>query len=116
MPDSVIGKSLFGAIRGEPWRDHIHGEHSNAGQKEGMHYLTDAREKYVWRPGSGEEEFFDLTNDPKELQNLAGRPEAAERIAFWRQRLIERLAERGDGFSDGKKLLPRPEGWSAEGE
>jgi hypothetical protein len=34
-------------------------------------------------------------------------------VAEWRQRLIALLAERGDGFSDGERLIQRHEWWSA---
>ena len=72
-----------------------------------MHYLTDGREKYIWYPVTGEEQFFDLTADRAECANLASAPAHAARVAVWRQRLIELLGRRGDGFSDGKQLLRR---------
>jgi hypothetical protein len=58
---------------------------------------------------TGEEQLFDLTHDRDECFDLAGKPEFAERVACWRERLIALLAERGDGFSDGKRLLTRTE-------
>ena len=38
------------------------------------------------------------------------------RVALWRQRLAELLAERGDGLSDGQRLLVRTERWGPEAE
>ena len=115
IPDSVTGRSVFGAARREPWREFIHGEHAPCySLDEAMHYLTDGREKYIWFPANDEEQFFDLERDRSEIYDLAGRPEHADRVAPWRQRLIELLAGRGDGFSDGSKLLTKPDGWSAE--
>ncbi len=114
IPPSVTGTSLLRAIRGEPWRDFFHGEHSSCYSTENaMHYLTDAREKYIWFPVTGEEQLFDLAHDRQELRNLAGDPAWAERLALWRGRLIERLADRGDGFSDGERLLLKPGGYGA---
>ena len=114
IPDSVTGKSLFSAIRGEPWREFFHGEHSPCYDPENaMHYLTDAREKYVWFPVTGEEQFFDLSADRQERHDLSADPACAERVAMWRRRLIELLGERGDGFSDGRKLLIRSDGYDA---
>ena len=113
VPDSVTGRSVFKAVRGEPWREYLHGEHSPCYSiEEAVHYLTDGREKYLWFPVTGEEQFFDLVRDRQELRNLAHEPAHSGRVASWRERLIRLLAERGDGFSDGKRLLPRKQWWS----
>jgi hypothetical protein len=77
-----------------------------------MHYLTDGRRKYIWFPATNEEQFFDLEADRQELRNLAA--ERPDEVAQWRQRLVQVLAERGDGFSDGQRLLPRTEWWGPE--
>jgi len=115
IPDSVTGSSVLKAVRGEPWREIFHGEHSPCYSREpAMQYLTDAREKYIWFPVTGEEQFFDLVNDRQELHDLAKDPASSERVALWRRRLIELLGRRGDGFSDGEKLLVRPEGYGPE--
>lgn len=117
IPASVTGRSLLQAISGGPWREFFHGEHSPCYSKENaMHYLTDAREKYIWFPVTGEEQFFDLTTDRQELHDLARDPAWAERVAFWRRRLITLLGARGDGFSDGKRLIVRPEGYGPVAE
>jgi arylsulfatase A-like enzyme len=114
IPDSVTGTSLLQAVRGEPWRKVLHGEHSPCySLEEAMHYLTDGREKYIWFPATGEEQFFDLLADRQECFDLAGDPAQGERVAAWRRRLIALLAERGDGFSDGERLLTRSQWWSA---
>jgi len=116
-PKSVTGQSVFKAVRGEPWREYLHGEHSPCYTlEEAMHYLTDGREKYIWFPVTGQEQFFDLTRDREELHDLARDPAYAGQAATWRRRLIEVLAERGDGFSDGKRLLARMEWWPPDVE
>ncbi len=108
IPDSVTGQSLRKAICGEPWREFFHGEHSAAYHiSNGMHYLTDGKEKYIWFPYRGQEQLFDLTKDRSELHDLGTDPAHADRVAMWRERLIKLLGERGDGFSDGEKLLVR---------
>ncbi|NOZ23110.1 MAG: arylsulfatase [Planctomycetes bacterium] len=113
-PDPVTGSSVFDAIRGEKWREFTHGEHGPVGAPDmAMQYLTDAKEKYIWFPVTGEEQFFDLRKDPKELRDLAKRPAHAKRVKRWRSRLIAILGKRGDGFSDGKKLLKKEPGFSA---
>ncbi len=113
IPNSVTGRSLFKAIKGEKWREFIHGEHSPCySLQEAMHYLTDAKEKYIYFPATGKELFFDLKKDRQEIHNLSKDPAYAKRVKVWRKRLINLLAERDDGFSDGKKLLLKREGWS----
>lgn len=115
VPDSVTGRSLLGAIRGEPWREFLQGEHSPCYALEpAMHYLTDGKEKYIWFPATRGEQFFDLTTDRNELHNLAADPAGAERVVVWRRRLVELLGRRGDGLSDGQKLLTRKDWWPPE--
>jgi len=112
-PDSVTGRSVLGAIRGGPWREFIHGEHSPCyALHNAMHYLTDAKEKYIWHAVTGEEQLFDLVNDRAERRDLAKSEAHGERLALWRGRLIDLLARRGDGFSDGSRLTPKPDGYS----
>jgi len=117
IPNSVTGRSVLQAARGGEWREFFHGEHSPCYSKEeAMQYLTDGREKYIWFPVTGDEQFFDLTQDRTETRDLSKDPAQADRVARWRQRLIDLLGKRGDGFSDGTKLLLRPEGYGPEAE
>ena len=94
-PGTVEGASVLPLARGEDssWREFIHGEHDGP---HGMHYLTDAREKYIWHHKTGEEYLFDLEADPQELCNLASRREHAARLKLWRERMIAHLEPRGE--------------------
>jgi len=115
VPASVTGRSVLRAVRGEAWREVLHGEHSpcyDLGQA--MHYLTDGREKYVYLPATGEEQLFDLVADRQELHDLSGDAATAERLAAWRQRLIDVLADRNDGSVVSGKLAVRTEWWPPE--
>ena len=117
IPDSVTGASVFGAMCSKPWRAFLHGEHSPCySLEEAMQYLTDGREKYIYFPATGEEQLFDLAVDRSELTDLARVSTHRARVALWRQRLTELLAERGDGFSDGQRLLVRTERWGPVSE
>jgi arylsulfatase len=102
-PDSVEGRSLVPLMSGSSaeWRTHLHIEHAPL-----HHTLTDGREKYIWHAADGREQFFDLVNDPHELHDRAKDPAAAGRIQRWRQRLIDELRHRPEGFTDGNKLTP----------
>ncbi len=117
IPDTVKGRSVLGAIRGEAWREFLHGEHSPCyAMEQAMQYLTDGREKYVYLPYTGEEQLFDLVNDREELRDLARDPANAERVALWRQRLIAILEPRGDGFVEDGKLAVRRQRWGPVAE
>ena len=92
---------------GAPRQDYVHGEHASAYHEDnGNQFLTDGKEKYVWFPLSGREQFFDMREDPNELRNLAEDPAHRERVELWRRRMVEELAPREqDGLSDGKRLI-----------
>lgn len=103
IPDSVDGLSLYPLLRGEQpasWRDAVHIEHVP-----NHHGLTDGREKYIWWPRDGREQFFDLTTDPHELRDLAADTPTDTRIGAWRERMIARLRDRPEGFVQNGKLV-----------
>ncbi len=107
-PASVDGRSLVPALRGAatPGREWLHYEHAPTySEEQGFHALVDGRMKYIWRPKSGREQLFDLVADPHEENDLAARPEHAPALAQWRERLVQRLAGRPEGFSDGSRLI-----------
>ncbi len=110
IPDEVDGVSLVPYLREaqevRPW---LHLEHSRAySDQQAFQALTDGRHKYIWRPEDGSEQLFDLEADPMEERDLALEPGDAyqERVQQWRQRLIDRLEPRPEGFSDGEQLIP----------
>jgi hypothetical protein len=70
----------------------------------GMQFITNGKEKYIFYPGTGEEQFFDLVNDPVEMTNLADDPEYADRVELGRSRLITELTGRPEGFVVNGKL------------
>lgn len=135
VPDTATdGISLAPVLRGESpgiARDYIHGEcllfyagsvgepfpgqqvEGNVVYEQGMQFVTDGREKYVWYPKGGIEQFFDLRSDPDECHDLAADPAHTERVGFWRQRLVETLEDRPEGYVDngslvaGKEMPPR---------
>ncbi|MBN1348634.1 arylsulfatase [candidate division KSB1 bacterium] len=111
IPASVEGSSMLPLLsksaREIGWRDYVHGEHSGCyHRKNGMQFLTDGKEKYIWYTQSGKEQFFDLASDPKELHDLANAPGIRDKLNHWRARMVAELAPRvEDGLSDGKILI-----------
>lgn len=106
IPDCVEGRSFLAQACGGsgPVRPWLHGELSLRG--ESFQWLTDGREKYLWRSGTGGEQLFDLMADPQECHDLVRRGGAAveARLDVWRVRLIEELAGREEGFAKDGRL------------
>ncbi len=105
VPDTVDGQSLMPLTRGETvqWREYLHGEHAY-GQLSN-HWITDGKYKYVWFSWTGREQFFDLVNDPQEMRDLIADAEVQKPIERYRQRLIEELTGREEGYTDGQRLI-----------
>ncbi len=111
-PREMDGKSLLPLLRGKNrgWREFIHGEaaHRNAGTELepdiSNHFLTDGRRKFVWDSATGQEMFFNLENDPYELENLADQREHSSEVSHWRDQLIIKLRGREERFASGSAL------------
>ena len=105
VPASVTGRSLMPFVRGETptWRETLHGEHSGGKNRPetAWHFITDGQTKYIWYSQSGREQLFDIAEDPDETKDLA----ATADLGPWRKRLIERLRDRPEGFTDGSRLV-----------
>lgn len=116
IPKTVEGRSVLPLLAEESpkWREYYHGEHATEYHPENAcQFLTDGRWKYIWNPCTGEEQLFNLEKDPTECRNLAAIEEHRPCLEGWRERLVQHLAPRGDGLSDGSKLIqqsppPRP--------
>ncbi|MCD6364914.1 MAG: arylsulfatase, partial [Planctomycetes bacterium] len=103
IPSSVEGKSFLPIARGEggKLREYLHGEHTRRGGSQSLHWLTDGLEKYIWFSDTGMEQLFDLQEDPQENCDLARHKASAGRVERWRERMIETLSGREEGFCDG---------------
>jgi len=105
----IDGVSLVPLLRGKNMqvRSYLHMEHAPCYSKEqGFHALTDGCFKYIWRPWSGREQLFNLDQDPKEEHDLAQDPAYQDVLRYWRRVMIQELAGRPEGFSDGQRLIP----------
>lgn len=106
IPGTVEGRSvldLFDTDTSTPWRTHIHGEHEMG--ERSFHYITDGKEKYVWFSQTGHEQFFDLQKDPTELSNRINDDTYVTTIQTHRDRLMQALQGREEGYTDGTQLI-----------
>ncbi len=125
IPDSVDGKSLLPLIQAESsryhptkacaevgahpsdFREYLHGEHAYGGLSH--HYIVTEDAKYCWFTSTGEEQYFDLNQDPHETKNCIDMQEYQENIVRMRSWLIEELKNRPEGFVENQRLIPGKE-------
>jgi len=109
IPEYVDGVNLAPTLRGQKQRirEWLHFEHAPCySQAQAYHALTDGQYKYIWRPSDGREHLFNLDEDPREERNLSKVPSYRATLEEWRSRLIQRLADRPEGFVVEGKLIP----------
>ena len=107
IPDTCTGKGLLPVLQGDTdhVREFLHGEHAGCYEYDhGNHYITDGHHKYIWYSQTGEEHLFNLDEDPHEMRDITRNPNSE--IQPWRNRLIEFLKDRPEGFTDGTHLIP----------
>jgi arylsulfatase A-like enzyme len=103
IPKSIEGQSVLPLCheKNQTWREYIHGEH-NIGLLS-QHWITNGQEMYVWFSQSGEEMYFDLTNDPHNLRNSINENE--NRVADLRENLVQELEGREEGYVKNGQLV-----------
>jgi arylsulfatase len=112
IPEKMDGKSLFTLLNtNKPvWRQYIDLEHATCYEKENYWCaLTDGKIKYIWNFATGMEQLFDLITDPHEKNDLSAVPREQKNLKLWRERIVQHLSERGDGFVKDGKLVVRTE-------
>ena len=100
VPDTVDGSSLLGPVD-RPW---LHGEHALG--RDSMHFIVTRADKFIWYSQTGEELYFDLERDPHETHNAVRDPDRARRVDQLRNWLVQALAGREEGYTDGARLIP----------
>ena len=105
IPETVDGQSMLDILRDKDchWRTVLELEHGSFHFLEDAYVaLTDARYKYVYFTITGEQQLFDLMEDPHEQHNITD----PELLAEWRQKMIAFLYERGeDWVKDGDLVI-----------
>ena len=106
IPDTVDGHSLLPLVSDpeRSLRNWLHGEH--AFSEFSNHWIVTRYDKYIWHSSSGKEQYFNLKDDPHELNDLINDPLCQKRIDELRKHLINSLTGRPEGYTDGNKLIP----------
>ena len=106
IPDGVDGRSVLPEYKDDEslsWRQYIHGEHAYG--EDSNHFITDGKCKYIWFSQTGQEQFFDLVQDPQETVNLIESETQASVLHKFRQWLIDVLREREEGYVANDQLV-----------
>lgn len=104
IPEGIDGVSMLNILRDPAceWRDMLELEHGAQYFQEAAYVaLTDKQYKYIYFTQTGEQQLFDLKNDPQELHDIKD----ADLLALWRQRMVEFLDERGEEWVKNGELV-----------
>ncbi|MFV0554289.1 MAG: arylsulfatase [Mangrovibacterium sp.] len=110
IPEEMDGMSVLSLLKNPKtkWRDYIDLEHATTYRPENYWCaLTDGEWKYIWFFRTGEEQLFHLKTDVGEQHNQV--QNKSKELKKWRERMVEHLSERGEGFVKDGKLVLRKE-------
>ena len=108
LPEGVEGKSLRPVIEGKTAKVR---EVLYTGYRDCMRSIRDDRWKLIRYPLVDKTQLFDLRADPRELNNLAGRPEQSAKVAELTA-LLEKEMAAYDDKSPLKVANPKPAEWT----
>jgi arylsulfatase len=112
-PDAMDGQSMFNILTGKSWRKLLDLEHAQIYEGDNAWVaLTDGSYKYIYFTLTGQEQLFDLVNDPYELNDLTSekvKQNYVSHITQWRKKMTEHLEVRGDEWVKNGDLLVQEE-------
>lgn len=108
-PELMDGMSMLDILNGKKWRKILDLEHAQIYEKDNAWVaLTNGRYKYVYFTLTGQEQLFDLKNDPDELTDLAFENKNQNLLESWRKRMVDHLSIRGEEWvKDGKLVIQK---------
>ena len=96
-PEEMDGRSMFDVLHQKEWRKLLDLEHSQIYEPDNAWTcLTDGTYKYIYFTLTGEQQLFDLSNDPYELNDLTKDPKSIQIVTEWRKKMIDHLSIRGE--------------------
>ena len=105
-PEEMDGASMLNILNGKPWRDILDLEHSLIYEPDNAWVaLTDGSHKYIYYTLTGQQQLFDLSNDPKELRDVSLEEEYGPLTQQWRGKMIKHLSVRGDSWVSNGDLV-----------
>lgn len=110
IPKDMDGKSLTALVQEEhpEWRRWIDLEHATCyADRNYWCALTDGKIKYIWFVHTGEEQLFDLENDPKETIDVSKDKHYRKQLHTLREAMVNHLLERGEEWVKDGKLITR---------
>jgi len=108
IPGTVNGLNMLNVLdnNGE-WREVLDLEHSRIYEPDNAWTcLIDRKWKYIYFTLTGEQQLFNLKNDPYELHDLSKQPSYKEELNTWRAKMIRHLEVRGENWvKDGNLVI-----------
>ena len=109
-PAEMDGESMLGILNGKNWRSILDLEHAQIYEPDNAWTcLTDGKYKYIYFTLTGQQQLFDLSNDPNELIDLALENEHSQLVQHWRDKMIDHLSSRGATWIDHGDLAIQSE-------
>jgi arylsulfatase len=100
QPKIMDGESMLNILKGKHWRKTLDLEHAQIYEKDNAWVaLTDGRYKYIYFTLTGQQQLFDLQNDPFEIHDLNSKESFDNNknlVKRWRKRMIKHLQIRGE--------------------
>lgn len=112
IPEDMDGRNVLKLVDGgtSEWRSYIGMEHATCYFKNNYWAaVTNGKRKYIWHFYTGQEQFFDLEQDPGETTDLIKVAPRQEEVNSWRGYLVDYLRERGPGFVKNERPVRRTE-------
>ncbi len=111
LPKPIImdGESMLDILRNKPWRKILDLEHAQIYEKDNAWAaLTDGKYKYIYFTLTGQQQLFDLQNDPHEMKDLASEKlfkNNEQLVKKWRKKMIKHLKIRGEEWVKNNELV-----------
>jgi len=85
-PEAIHGRSLMPHLQGTGGHDQVLGEYLAEGAVAPIVMIRQGNYKFIHSPADPDQ-LYDLSQDPDEIDNMAGRPQAADLLARLRQQV-----------------------------